>query len=424
MTGILFITFIILVLIGMPIAFTLGLASTAALLKAGGYPLTVVVQRMFTAIDTFSLMAIPFFMLAGGLMESGGISRRIVNFANIFVGTVKGGLAIVGVISSMFFAGVSGSAVADTAAMGSILIPAMSEKKYDRSFASAVIAASGTIGPVIPPSIPMVVYGVIAGVSIGDLFLAGVVPGALIGLALMFISYIIATKRNYPSEEKLSYKQAMTYLKEAVWAILMPFVIMGGILSGIFTPTEAGVIAAVYALIIGVFVYKEIKLKDLPKVFKDAIISTTVVMFIIATASLFSWILTGERIPQQVAQFFMSLSNNPYVILMLVNIVLLIVGTFLDVTPALILLMPVFLPLMKNLGIDLVHFGVVVVVNLCIGLLTPPVGTCLFVSCNIGKVKLGEISKAVLPFISAMIVVLFLITYFPQLIMWVPNLTK
>ncbi|MHC1761168.1 MAG: TRAP transporter large permease [Negativicutes bacterium] len=424
MTSTLFTAFVVLVLAGIPISFTLGLASVAALLEAGRYPLTLVAQRMFTSIDGFSLMAIPFFILAGGFMDVGGISYRICRFASVFVGTIRGGLAMIGVLGSMIFAGVSGSAVADTAAMGSILIPAMIEKKYDKGFAAGLIAAAGTIGPIIPPSIPMIIYGVIAGVSIGELFIGGVVPGVLIGISLMAMSYFIARKRNYPSEKRLTVREAWQIIKDAIWAALMPVVILGGILTGIFTPTEAGVIAVVYAFLVGKFVYKEVAWKDIPNVFKEAIIGTTVVMFLIATASLFSWILTSERIPQAVASFFLSVSTDRNVILLLINIMLLIVGTFMDVTPALILLMPVFLPLVTSLGIDLIHFGVVVVVNLCIGLLTPPVGTCLFVACNIAKIGLTEITKGVWPFMVCMVLVLMLITYVPDVVLWLPRMFR
>ncbi|HQL37243.1 MAG TPA: TRAP transporter large permease [Bacillota bacterium] len=424
MTILLFASFTFFVIIGMPVAFTLGLSSLVAIVLTGTAPLTVIVQRMFASIDSFSLMAIPMFILAGGIMDIGGISRRIVNFANIFVGAVKGGLAMVGVLGSMIFAGVSGSAVADTAAMGMVLIPSMIEKGYDKEFSGSVIAAAGTIGPIIPPSIPLVVYGVIANASIGDLFIGGVIPGVLIGIALMLTSYIIARKKDYPSEKRLTYKQAFQYTKEGIWAVLMPVVILGGILGGIFTPTEAGVVAVVYSFVVGKFIYKEIKMNQFPAVFKDAIINTVSVMFLIATASLFSWILTYDRIPQMVAEAFLSLSNNPFTILMIINVLLFILGTFMDVVPGLILMMPVLLPLVESVGINLVHFGVVVVYNLCIGLLTPPVGPTLCVAGNIAKVNLTEMSKAVMPFMGAMLIVLLIITYFPGTVLWLPSLLK
>ena len=424
MTTTLFSSFVILCLLGVPIAFVLGLSSVFAFIYHGEYPFTLVVQRMFTALDGFSLMAIPFFIFAGGIMDIGGISRRIVNFSFIFVGTVRGGLAMVGVIGSMIFAGVSGSAVADTAAMGTILIPRMVEKGYTKGFAAALIAADGTLGPLIPPIIAMIIYGVIAGCSIGQLFIAGIVPGIIVGLSLMGMSWVIAKKEGFPAEEPLSLKEAWASAKDALWAVVMPVVVLGGIRIGIFTPTEAGVIACVYGFFIGAFVYKEIKLSDIPKVLKDGIVGTTAVMFLIATASLFSWILASERIPQAVAEFFLSISRDPNVVMLMINAMLLVIGTFMDCTPAIIMTMPVFLPLVTSLGIDLIHFGIIVVFNLLIGLLTPPVGACLFVSCNIAKIGLTEITRAVWPFIALMLSLLMVFTYWPGLILWLPNMMK
>lgn len=424
MTATLFVTFVIFVLLGVPISFVLGIASLIALVFIGGYPLQVVVQRMFTAVDSFALMAIPFFMLAGGLMDKGGITKRIVDFANALVGFLRGGLAHIAIVSGVVLAGISGSAVADTAAIGAILVPEMTKRGYDRDFSAAMVAAAGIIGPIIPPSIPMILYGVVAQVSIGDLFMAGIIPGLLIGTGLMAVAYYVAVKRNYPTEERLSNQERWRRFKDAIWALLMPLIIIVGIRGGIFTPTEGGVVASVYGLIVGMFVYKELKPRDLPKILGEAVISTASVSFLIATASLFSWILGSERIPQAIAAFFLSISTNKYVILFLINVLLLIVGMFLDVAPAIILLMPVLLPLVSSLGVDLVHFGLVVTLNLAIGLLTPPVGTALYVACNIAKVSLVDISKAVLRFIAVILVVLFLVTYVPGITMWVPHLFK
>ncbi|MDI3522008.1 MAG: TRAP-type transport system large permease protein [Bacillota bacterium] len=424
MTATLFIAFVAFVLLGVPVSFVLGIASLIALVFIGGYPLQIVVQRMFTAVDSFALMAIPFFMLAGGLMDKGGITRRIVDFANALVGFLRGGLAHIAIVSGVVLAGISGSAVADTAAIGSILVPEMTKRGYDRDFSAAMVASAGIIGPIIPPSIPMIIYGVIAQISIGDLFMAGIVPGLLIGVGLMFVAYRVAVKRGYPTEERLSNAEKWQRLKNAIWAILMPLIIIVGIRGGIFTPTEGGVVASVYGLLVGMFIYKELKPKDLPKILGDAVISTASVSFLIATASLFSWILGSERIPQAIAAFFLSISTNKYVILFLINVLLLIVGMFLDVAPAIILLMPVLLPLVSSLGVDLVHFGLIVTLNLAIGLLTPPVGTALYVACNIAKVSLADISKAVLRFIAVILVVLFLVTYVPAVTLWVPHLFK
>ena len=419
---VLFGTFLFLVIVGMPISFALGLSSVASLVFVGGYDLTVVVQRMFTAVDSFSLMAIPFFMLAGSLMEVGGLSKRIVNFAYSFVGFITGGLGMVGVISSMIFAGVSGSAVATTAAMGSILIPSMEEKKYDRGFSAALLAAAGTTGPIIPPSIPLVVYGSIAGVSIAKLFVGGYVPGLMIGLSFMAITYVIAKKRHYPKAERISFEEAFQNIKNGILAILMPVLIIGGILLGIFTPTEAGAVACVYAFVVGFFIYKEFRLKDLPAALADSVTTTVMVMFLVAVASLFGWILTAERVPMMVAEAMLSISTNKYVILLLINILLLIMGCFIDVVPNITLLMPVLLPLLQQLNIDLVQFGVVIVVNLCVGLITPPVGTCLFVAGRIAQLPLTEIIKEIAPFIIVMIAIVLLITYVPGLVLFLPNL--
>ena len=417
---ILFGVFALLLMAGVPISFALGLASVAGLIY-GDFDLVIVVQRMFTAIDSFSLMAIPFFMLAGSLMEVGGISRRIVNFANVFVGWITGGLAIVGVLASMIFASVSGSAVATTAAMGAVLIPSMEEKKYGRGYSAAIIAAAGTIGPIIPPSIPMVIYGAITGASISSLFVGGYIPGILVGAGLMAVAYVIAKRRGYPRSTVSSGQEAINDLKDGVFALLMPFIIIGGILLGIFTPTESGAVACIYAFVIGKFVYRELTPATLWQALRDSMSMTTMIMFLVAVASLFGWILTAEGIPRIMADFFLSISREPWVILLLINILLLIIGTFMDCTPAITLMVPVLLPLLKEVGIDLVHFGVVMVVNLGIGLLTPPVGTCLFVASRLAKLSIVDIVKEIWPFISIMIVVLMLITYVPQTITWLPS---
>lgn len=424
MTATLFLCFVVFVLLGVPISFVLGIAAIITLVFIGGYPIQVIVQRMFTAVDSFPLMAIPFFMLAGSLMDRGGITRRIIDLANALVGFLRGGLAHVAIISGVILAGISGSAVADTAAIGSILVPEMSRRGYSREFSGAVVSAAGIIGPIIPPSIPMIIYGVLAQTSIGDLFIGGILVGLLIAIGFMIVAYWTAVKHNYPTEMKVPLKEVWARFKSAIWALFMPVIIIGGIRGGIFTPTEGGVVAAVYGLFMGLFVYKELKLRDLPEILGEAVISTAVVSFLIATASLFSWILASERIPQAVAAAFLAISNNKYVILFLINILLLIVGMFLDVAPALILFMPVLLPLVSSMGVDLVHFGVVVTLNLAIGLLTPPVGTALYVACNIAKVPLGTLSLAVLRFIAVVLIVLFLATYIPGIVLWLPNALK
>ncbi|HHV08442.1 MAG TPA: TRAP transporter large permease [Firmicutes bacterium] len=422
MIGILFGVFIILVVFGVPVSFTLGVAAIVALVVFGGYPLQVVVQRMFTAVDSFALMAIPFFMLAGSLMDHGGITRRIIDFASALVGHFQGGLAHVVALTGVVMGGISGSGVADTAAIGSIMVPEMTRRGYDKAFSAALVACAGSIGLIIPPSIAMIIYGVVAQVSIGDLFLAGIVPGVLIGLGLMLVSSYVAKRDGYPTEPYVPWPEKIKSFKNAIWALIMPLIIIVGIRGGIFTPTEGGVVAAVYGLVVGMFVYKEIDWRDLPEIFSETVISTAVVTFLICTASLFGWVLASERIPQAIAESILSISSNKYMILLMINVLLLIVGMFLDSGPAIILLAPVLLPLAKSLDINLVHFGLVMVINLTIGLLTPPVGTALYVSCNISQLPLADVSKAVLKFIAVMFTVLILITYVPQLIMWVPNM--
>ncbi|TYP55451.1 TRAP transporter large permease [Thermosediminibacter litoriperuensis] len=423
MTGILFGSFAVLAILGLPIAVVLGLSSIVALATYTEIPLMVVAQRMFTATDSFPLMAIPFFMMAGALMETGGISRRLINLANKIVGGLPGGLALVGIVTCMFFAAISGSGPATVAAIGSILIPAMVDAGYDLGFAAAVMAAAGAIGVIIPPSIPMVTYGVVGGVSIGSIFLGGFGSGIVVGLSLIIVAYVISKKRGYRgSEKRSSFIDLLKAIKDAFWALLMPVIILGGIYGGIFTPTEAAAVAVVYGFIVGFFIYRELKIKDLPRIFINTAVSTSVVMFIIATAQVFGWIMTSQRIPEAIAQGFINFSSNPYVILLLVNILLLIVGCFMETNAAIIILAPIFIPLMIKIGVDPILFGIIMVVNLAIGMVTPPLGVNLFVACGIGKLTLERISKAVVPFILAMVVALVLITYIPDISMFLPRM--
>ena len=417
--GISFVTFLIL---GIPIAFVLGLTSFVALLYSGNIPLLLMPKEMFSGTDSFPLLAVPFFMLAGNLMNAGGITRRLINFCNILLGYVRGGLALVNIVASMFFAGITGAAAADASAIGSILIPAMTEEKYDRDFSAAVTAAASTMGPIIPPSIPMIIFGAIAELSVGALFLAGVIPGVMIGLSLMGVAYVISRKRHYPKEKVKSVKDFFIGLKDAFLALLMPAIIMGGILGGIFTPTEAAVVAVVYAFIVSFSIYREIRWKDLPKVLIDSVVTTSILMLVIANSAIFGWILANQQVPQAVAQIFLSISNNKWVILLLLNIFLLFVGTFMETTASLIILTPILFPLAVKVGIDPIHFGVVMVLNLVIGLITPPLGVCLFIACSIAKITLEQIVKAILPFLIAVIAILFIVTYIPQLSLWIPRM--
>ena len=421
MTAILFVSLLVCFVLGMPIAFSLGVASVTTLQYGSDLPLTLAAQRLFTGTDSFPLMAIPFFMLAGELMESGGISRRLFDFAHAIVGFVYGGLAMVAVVAAMFFAGISGAAAADTAAVGAVSIPAMIRKGYKKGFAAAVQAAGGSIGVIIPPSIPMIIFGVVGGVSIGKMFMGGFIPGLLIGVGLMAVSYVLAKKAGYEKDAFMGFRKILRTFWGALWALLMPVIILGGILGGIFTPTEAAVVAALYGLVIGFFVYRELRLRDLPRIFTRAAISTSTVMLLIATANIFGWILTAERVPQNVAAYLVTLSSSRYVLYGLILICLLVVGTFMETSASLIILTPVFLPVVEKLGIDPVHFGVVMVTALAIGMLTPPLGICLFISCNIAHIQLSEIVRYIMPFLVIMIAMLVLITYVPDLVMVIPN---
>lgn len=426
MGSILGLGFIVLIVLGLPIAIVLGLSSLLALAFGSSIPLTVVPQRMFVASDSFPLMAIPFFMIAGALMESGGISKRLINFTHSLVGSFTGGLALVSVLTCMIFAAISGSGPATVAAIGSILIPALVEDGYDPGFAAALLAISGSIGVIIPPSIPMVTYGVSGSVSIGTLFLSGLGPGILIGISLMLISIFLAKKNGYGKQKsKFSIKKLLVSFKEAFLALLMPVIILGGIYGGIFTPTEAAAVAVVYGFIVGVLVYKELKISDLQMIFAKSGVSTAMVMLIISTAQVFGWILTSERIPDAIAKAFTSLSSNPYVFLLLVNVLLLFVGCVMETNAAIIILTPIFLPIATQLGINPVHFGIIMVVNLALGMVTPPLGVNLFVACGIEngveKITIERITKSVIPLIVVNIIDLLLITYIPQISMFLPN---
>jgi C4-dicarboxylate transporter DctM subunit len=415
------ISFSLFLIIGIPIAFVLGLAPLMALFYEGETPLMLAAQRIFTGMDNPVLMAIPFFILAGNLMSAGGLTQRLVTFCKVLVGPVRGGLAYINVVISMIFAGITGAAVADTSAIGSILIPAMVKDGYDVDFSSAVTATSSTIGPVIPPSIPFIIYGVLGEVSIASLFLAGVIPGVLLGLFQMGVVAYYARKRNYPKGSLPSVREALRATLDAALVLMMPIIILGGILSGVFTPTESGCIAVFYAFSISFFVYRDIKLSHLPRIIIDTGTTSALVMLVIGTASIFSWLLASEEIPQSICTAILKVTHNPVLILLCVNIILLIVGTFMETTASLIILTPVLLPLMIRIGIDPLHFGVILVLNLVIGLTTPPVGVCLFIACGIGKIRLERISRAILPFILASIAVLLIVTYWESLIMFIPK---
>jgi len=421
---ILFVLLILFFVIGVPIAVAMGLASAIAIWVDGGTPLTVLVQRSFTSLDSFPLMAIPFFVLAGVLMEYGGISRRLVNFANALTGHFSGGLAIVTVFTAMFFAAISGSSAAATAALGSILIPAMIKRGYHKNFAASIQSVSGELGVIIPPSIPLILYGISTETSVGDLFMAGFLPGLLVAASLIITVTIIAKKRKYAKETRKSGKELWIAFKEAFLALLMPLIILGGIYGGYFTPTESAGIAVAYAFIVGVLIYREIKIKQLVTIFTQSVVTTSAIMFILASAGLFGWILTREGIPQQVASFFMSISDSPTIFLLLVNLFLLIVGMFMETNASIIILAPLLLPVAVQLGIDPVHFGIIMIVNLALGMCTPPLGINLFISSQIARINLLQITRGMIPFYIALLITLMMITFIPQISMFLPSILK
>ena len=414
------------IFLNIPIAFSLILTTIMLMVFANELSSANIASSVYRGIDNFPLMAIPFFMLAGELMNVGGMSRRIVNFANAVVGHVTGGLGYVGVVASMIFAGVSGSAVADTSAIGSILLPIMKKEGYDVPKSTALIAAAGTIGPIIPPSIPMILFGVVAGVSIVKLFLGGIIPGILIGVGLMIVWRFHAKKYGYKAvSHRQTRAEMMTAVKEAGWALMLPIIILGGIVTGIYTPTEAAVVAVVYAFFIGMFIYKELKLSAMPEILVMASKGTAVVLLVCGAATAAGYMITTAQVPEMLMKTLTELSGGNVLLAMFwINILLLIVGCVMDLTPALLILAPMLLPVAESYGLDPVYFGVVMCVNLCIGLITPPVGTVLYVGCGLSKISMGQITKPLLPFIGVMIVVLMLITYVPGLITFIPSLVN
>ena len=407
--------------IGVPIAFSLGFVTLVGL-SGAGLPMEVIVQRMFTGVDNFALIAIPLFILAGNLMAVGGISRRITSFSESLVGHWPGGLGMVTIVASMIFAAVTGSAIAATAAIGGLLIGVMVSKGYSREYTASLVACAGSIGPIIPPSIPLVVYGVMVSTSIAKLFMGGIVPGIIMGIALMIVNYIISKKRGYVGRDVRSTRAELwAGLKDAILALFMPFIIIGGIVFGIFTPTESAGIAVAYALLIGGLVYRELTWRNVVDAFIDAAVMNGIILTVLMTASLFIWFMTVKMIPQQVTQVLLQIVHSQWSALLLMNIVLLVAGTFIDTISAMTIFVPLFLPLVKAFNIDLVHFGVVVAVNLTIGMCTPPLGVCLFVSCGIAKTTLREMLYDLGIMLIPLLVTLAIVTYLPWTVTWLPN---
>jgi len=421
MIAVLFLSFIVLIFLGVPIAFSLGISSFIYIFL-NDISLTIIAQKMYSGIDSFVLVSIPGFVLAGNLMNSGGITKRIIAFCDAIVGFIRGGLALANVVASMLFAGISGTALADTASIGPILIPAMVDQGYDADFSAAVTAASSTIGPIIPPSMPMIVASTLVGLSVTKMFIAGIIPGILMGVGMMILSYYISVKRNYPKGEMKSLRYIWDSFKGAFWAILMTVIILIGILGGIFTPTEASIVAVVYGGLVGLFVYRELKLKDIPRVMIDSLRTTASIMVLVGFANTFAWILASEQIPQMIAKGILSISSNPVAVILLINVLLLFVGTFMETVAALVILFPVLLPVGTAVGMDPIQFGVMVVLNLMIGLTTPPVGVCLFVAASIGKVSIARLTKAILPYILVNLIVLLLVGFVPSITLFLPRL--
>ena len=423
MIGIIFLALAFLLIIGVPVAFAIGISCLIQLLVNGSIPLTIIPQRLYIGMDSFTLMAIPFFMMAGDLMNRGGVTRRLIDFCEVLVGRIKGGMALVNILDSMLFAGLNGAAVADVAALGPLEIQMMTGSGYPRSYAAAVTAASSVVGPIIPPSIVMVVYGVTANVSVGGLFAGAIIPGILTGLMMMGMIYYQAHKYSFPyRKEPLPLKTSIQRIISAIPALTIPLVIVGGMLSGVFTATEAGAVAVLCAVIISVFIYKELKLKDILPICKQVLINSGIVVLIIAMANIFVWLLTTYQVPRMVQDFVTSFIKSPYLFLLFTNIFLLLVGCVIESAAAIILFVPVLVPLAASYGIDPLHFGLIFVLNLIVGMVTPPVGTVLYVTCSVAKVKFEALVKALVPFLIILFAMLLIITYVPAFSLTLPKL--
>jgi len=422
MNLILIIALFVLFLSGMPICFSLGIISTIGVILLG-FPIEVIAQKTFSGIDTYSLIAVPLFILSGDLMSKGGVSKRMVEFSRSLIGHVHGSLAMVAVVACMFFSAVTGAALAASVAIGGILIGPMVEEGYDRGFIASLIASAGSIGPIIPPSITLLIYGVLTNTSIASLFIGGLVPGILMGLSLMVYCYIVSKRRNYRGKNtnKVSLKEIVITGKSAILALLMPVIIIGGILGGVFTPTEAAGIAVAYAFLLGKFVYRELKWSELPNILKKSAITTGVLFFIVSNARVFMWYLTVNQIPQQLADIMLQSIDNKYVLLAVINIVLLFAGTFIDTISNVVIFVPLFLPLVEYFGIDLIHFGVIVALNLTIGMCTPPLGISIFATASIAKISVSDMFKDLFPQIAVLIGILILVTYVPDTVLIIVN---
>ena len=413
--------FVLGLVIGLPVAVTLGLSSLAYLIMSD-IPFVVMPQKMYAGMDVFVLLSIPGFILAGNLMNRGGITERIIRFASALVGWVRGGLGLTNIAASMLFGGITGTAVADAASIGGVMIPGMKKAGYPADFSAAVTAASSTIGPIIPPSVPMIIVGALSGISVGKMFMAGAVPGILMGLAMMVTAYVIAARKGFPRQSWQGIAELAKSFSGALWALAMTGLIIYGLLSGIATPTETAVVASVYAFIVGALIYRQLPVRELPKIIVDSAVSSAAILVLVGFANVFGWILVSERIPQAIANTVLSVTDNRFLIILIINVLLLFMGMFMETIAALIILFVPLLALAQAVGIEPLHFATFAVLNLMIGLTTPPVGVCLFVCANIARLPLSPVVREILPFVMTNIVVLLLVSYIPALATWLPGL--
>ena len=421
---VLVVSFVVLLLLNVPVAFCMGIATVLAFLAMGDMPAFVAVAHGIAAgIDSFALLAIPFFILSGLLMGQGGIARRLIDFANAVVGRFRGGLALVNVLTCMLFGAISGSATAAVSSVGGVMVPLMNRMGYDRDFNASVTITAATTGLLIPPSNVMIVYSLATGgfVSIAAIFMAGYLPGVLVGIGLMTVSGIVSVRHNYGKGETFPWREGIIRFLRAIPALLLVFIIIGGILLGWFTPTEASAVAVLYSFFLAVIVYREVRVRDLPRILLQTGVTTSVVFLLIGTSMAMSWVLASEHVPQDISASLVSLTSNKVLLLLLINAILLVVGCFMDMTPAILIFTPIFLPVVQALGLHPLHFGIIIIMNLCIGLCTPPVGTCLFLGCGIAETTVTRVMRHIWPFFLAMVVALLITTFVPAVSMWLPT---
>ena len=415
-------TLIVCFLLNVPIGFALGMAALASLIASGSMPIAMIPQRMVAGANSFPLLAIPFFMLAGAIMERGGVSRRIVNLASALVGHITGGLAAVSIVACTFFAAISGSTPATAAAVGGLTIPEMEKRGYARSYASAVVASASCLGVIIPPSITMVIFGIVANVSVGQLLIGGILPGLFLSFILLCVNYVRSRQLGYPTEDRRTWRERWKTFSDAVWGLMMPVIILGGIMTGVFTPTESAAIAVVYGLFVSFFIYRELGLRDLVPIFYKASLNSAMIMLLITAANPFGWIMTIEQVPQIASTAILGLSSNMYVIYILMLVIYLILGTFMETGAIILLVVPIFAPIAEHLGIDMIQFGVVTVIALAIGMATPPVGIALFATCGIADITIGQLTRKIIPFLIALIIGLFILAFVPVISTFLPEL--